>query len=141
MIVYSCPSSGKPFFQRPFLFRRLRGGQLLSTIASSSMMYNKVWTRIRVDRGATAAFDLICHIPVYSLIMLIKLQPALGPGLLSAEPVLVAIRLISPSLGPSSQVVSKLGLLDTSRTAWESDDHDAVSGAVGRLSLADQTSS
>ena len=24
------------------------------------------------------------------------------------------------------QVVSKLGLLDTSRTAWESDDHDAV---------------
>ena len=34
--------TGKPFFQRPFLIRRLRGGQLLSTIASSSMMYNKV---------------------------------------------------------------------------------------------------
>ena len=27
----------------------------------------------------------------------------------------------------TSKVVSKLGLLDTSRTAWESDDHDAVS--------------
>jgi hypothetical protein len=32
-----------------------------------------------------------------------------------------------PSLLPLlSQVVSKLGLLDTSRTAWESDDHDTV---------------
>ena len=30
-------NAGKPFYQRPFLFRRLRGGRLLSRIASSSM--------------------------------------------------------------------------------------------------------
>ena len=57
-------NAGKPFWQRPFLFRRLRGGRLLSRIASSSIVYNKV--------------------------------------------------------------VSRLGLLDTSRTAWESHEHDIV---------------
>ncbi|GAX76866.1 hypothetical protein CEUSTIGMA_g4312.t1 [Chlamydomonas eustigma] len=56
--------AGKPFYQRPFMMMKLRGGDLLALIASSLLMYNKV--------------------------------------------------------------VSKLGLLDTSRTAWESDDHDAV---------------
>jgi uncharacterized Rmd1/YagE family protein len=57
-------NAGKPFYVRPLLFRRLRGGKLLSRIASSSIVYNKV--------------------------------------------------------------VSKLGLLDTSRTAWESHTHDIV---------------
>jgi len=57
-------NAGRPYYQRPLLYSRLRGGKLLSTIASSSLMY--------------------------------------------------------------SQVVAKLGLLDTSRTAWESDEHDEV---------------
>jgi hypothetical protein len=81
------------------MISRLRSGQLLSTIASSSMMYNKV-------QQQSCSLDVLFPTPyLTSLIHLVF------------------------------KVVSKLGLLDTSRTAWESDDHDAVTTKLYQSNL------
>jgi hypothetical protein len=50
-------NAGKPFYLRPLLFRRLRGGKLLSRIASSSIVYNKV--RSKVDK---TSYRVLIHL-------------------------------------------------------------------------------
>ena len=113
---------GKPFFQRPFMMSRLRGGQLLSTIASSSMMYNKVGA-VRCAPFDGPQWDLSSSHPYPPSTQRAILAGRVQIGTAGHEP-------CPPTPAHTFQVVSKLGLLDTSRTAWESDDHDAVRALV-----------